>query len=230
MKRRSWYLLEHCDHENWQSAMTSGADCIVLLATDKNMQTRVEDVLSSASEEADCLRPALYLQVETDRIDEVADLIAAAVATGISGVMLSSPETAADIQKLDVMLSVAEAKAGRALGKTQIVAMIGDNAAGILSTRNLAGCSSRLSALSWNMSKILEATGAGAESRLVQTVQSLTVLAASACKIIAIDTAHHTQDMDVFRAMCEKAKAEGFSGKIAVSRPQLDIINAVFQR
>jgi citrate lyase beta subunit len=74
------------------------------------------------------------------------------------GILLSACRKAADIQKLDVLLSVIEAGKGMAIGTTAILAECGAEAEFFLSPHSLAGKSARLRGLVLNSGALGELT------------------------------------------------------------------------
>ena len=112
------------------------------------------------------------------------------VATGLAGV--------ADLEHLASKLAVAEAEAGLPDGSTRIVA-VADTARGVLRLATLAG-SPRLAGLAWNHAALSADLGADpheaserpGDPRLL--ARALTVLAARAAGVPAIDTAFLNPD------------------------------------
>ncbi|MFB2553281.1 hypothetical protein [Ensifer soli] len=78
---------------------------------------------------------------------------------GCDGIYLKGTAERADIQRLDVALSVAEALSDRAAGAAVIVAEIATTAQGLLSTASLAGSSERLAALVFDETEVMRNLG-----------------------------------------------------------------------
>ncbi|MFK0272418.1 aldolase [Ensifer sp. NPDC090286] len=78
---------------------------------------------------------------------------------GIEGAVLIGCRGRADIQRLDMMLRVAEARNGLPAGRTRIYAEYGASPEGLLSPHTLAGCSQRLEGLIFNGSALAKAVG-----------------------------------------------------------------------
>lgn len=227
MKQRSWIQVIAGDERQWQDALRSGADCLIIRSGDQSY-ARMEDTLRGYASAMPPNAPDIYLQLNGDIIPESRAVVSAALIAGISGVVLCSPANGSDIQLLDVMLSVEEAISGRSVGETRIVAMVGDAPAGILNAASFVGKSDRLIATGWDTARLSRLTGSTGSDALSLAAQAATILTACLCQIGAIDTPDEEEDMDAFRSKCERAKTEGFSGKIAVNIAQIQHINTVF--
>lgn len=79
--------------------------------------------------------------------------------SGIDGVVLSGCRGRADIQRLDVMLQVAEATKGVTANRIRLYAEYGGAPEGLLSPHALAGSSTRLEALIFNGTALADALG-----------------------------------------------------------------------
>ncbi len=139
------------------------------------------------------------------------------------------------LQQLAAKLAVKEAECGLADGATHIIAFVGDSAASILNMGSLAGASRRLAALCWSADALSASLGAerSRDSEGVHTApyvlaRSLTLFAARAADALAIDAIYHAREGAGLRIDCEAARRDGFDGKLAIDRSQVEIINAVF--
>ncbi len=152
------------------------------------------------------------------------------------GIVLPGVRAAADIQRLDAMLSAREAIFGIHPGMTRIVALCGDNALGILNTgENMGRASPRLDALGWSMPALAGSLGAcrtheddGRLSDALRLARAAVLTAAAAAGIGAIDSASGLFGSDRLARDCREAKADGFTGKFALHKTQLPIVNALF--
>ncbi|WP_172746592.1 aldolase/citrate lyase family protein [Neorhizobium sp. T25_13] len=142
-----------------------------------------------------------------------------AIRYGAASVVLSDVRNGAEVQRLDMALRVAEIRAGLAPGKTRIVALA--NASGILAASSFERCSNRLAALGWE-------GGYGPSSDTARVATGTIALAAAAAGIAAIDAVSPEMDAAAFLADCERARANGFSGKLCRGLDQVVIVNRIF--
>ncbi len=129
-----------------------------------------------------------------------------------------------------------EAQCGLPDGATRIIAMAGATALSIFEMGSFAGASRRLLALSWSADELSAALGAersrdrdGCFAAPYVLARSLTLCAARAAGALAIDAVSpRAPDGAGLRIDCEAARRDGFDGKLAIDRGQVEIINAVF--
>lgn len=178
-------------------------------------------------------RPALLVRVAHPDDGGGADL-AALVALRPDAVVASRAESGADIEHLGAVLAVGEAKAGIEDGATGIVAIV--ETAGALFALNAFGRSSRrVVAIGWDGEALARDLGAEIaredDGRWIdpcQTARTLTLAAAADAKLPALDSPFATRDPDAFRREAERARRDGFAGKIALDARQAEISNEVF--
>lgn len=142
-----------------------------------------------------------------------------AVQLNANSVLLTGARSGADIQRLDVILRVAEVRTGAIAGSTGIVALA--SSAGILAASSFRRCSTRLRALGW------EAQG----DPLSDTARLARVtigLAASAAGVVALDSVSPVGDEAAFQSECLVARQNGFTGKLSRQHHQISIINRIF--
>lgn len=151
------------------------------------------------------------------------------------GLIVTGVKNGADLQRMDVILSVAEAVAGQDPGKTVILAIIGDNPAGLLDAGSLAGRTPRLKAIGRNATALAAALGIddrspapGADSA-VSLSRGLTVLAAAKAGVAALDWIAPALEGQALIKACARARADGF-GILATDNPeQLAAIVAAYR-
>ncbi|MEB2843501.1 aldolase/citrate lyase family protein [Endobacterium cereale] len=170
---------------------------------------------------------ALLSAVTTDATTALLDLC---VAKRIAFVILSGVRHGTEIQHLDVLLQVAEARAGISTGTTRIIAMAGDNPHGLLAAASFAEKSKRLIALGWDAGALAVAMGSrhGLGTEVAATARATLLLAAAAANVSAIDTVEPNTDDESFRAACLHARAQGFYGKMTGVPSHVPVIQSVF--
>ncbi|MGI2032069.1 hypothetical protein ACRQ1B_06715 [Rhizobium panacihumi] len=148
----------------------------------------------------------------------------------IATVILSGARHGADVQHLDVLLQVAEARAGISMGTTRIIAMAGDNPHGLLAAASFSGKSKRLIALGWDAAALAIAMGSenGLGAEVAAMARATLLLAAAAAGVSAIDTIEPNTDEPSFHTACLHARAQGFFGKMTGTPSQVPVIQSVF--
>ncbi|AFL52023.1 aldolase/citrate lyase family protein [Sinorhizobium fredii] len=156
-----------------------------------------------------------------------------ALLTEMDGVVLTACRGPADIQKLDVMLKVAEAAAGICQGRTALLAEYATVAESVLSPHSMAGVSPRLSALLFDASALAEAcgchrvTGTGDVPAVVRAGRAAAVLRAREAGIAAYDMlpADAVDEAAVLRIWTNSLE-NGFSAVATRSPEQIDLLAA----
>lgn len=164
--------------------------------------------------------------------DGAQDALARLVALRPDGFVLSGCGGGADIQRLDVMLRVAEAQVGIEDGSIAILAEIGQEPGFFLSDAPLAGLSKRLQGLIFDGAALLEAIGSSAMNEVVArpgapmiTARAVAVLKASQAGIRCWEQLpDESLSADTLRTLRETALADGFSGLVARDRTQLQAL------
>ncbi len=222
---RSWLLVPANDAEMLRQALTSAADVLVI-----DLVTVPLSLKEQARQEAGAFlrergqRRCFVLAHPHDTGLLDAD-IGTALGGRADGILLSGVRAAADLQRLDVMLSAREAIMGIAAGSTRIAALSGDNPAGVMSSGEaMATASPRLDALCWSAARLAAAIGAADPDEAGSTARAALLFAAATAGIAAIDTDRETADAETFQA----ARRQGFAGCLTRALPQLSAINRAF--
>lgn len=166
----------------------------------------------------------------------LADL-ATIVAADPDGVMLPKPDGPADLLRLSHYLDALEQQAGIAAGSIGVLPVASETAASAfrLGDYGAAGLA-RLTGITWGAEDLSAALGAstnrdetGEWAFTYRLVRSLTLLAAHAAGAQAIDTLYvDFRDEEGLRASCRAARAEGFTGRLAIHPAQVAAINECF--
>jgi citrate lyase subunit beta / citryl-CoA lyase len=150
--------------------------------------------------------------------------------------MLPKSNSGQDVQQLSAKLRVHEAENGLPDGAINILPIITETAAGVLAAATYAGASARLAGLTWGAEDLSAAIGAraardenGRYTDVFRLARTMTILAAGAAEVAAIDTVFPAfRDMAAFEAECKEAERDGFTGKMAIHPAQVPVINAAF--
>ncbi len=162
--------------------------------------------------------------------------LAALVPARPDGIMLPKSASGADVQHLSVKLRVFEAESGLPDGGIRIIPIITETATAMFSGGSYRGASDRLAGLTWGAEDLSAAVGAqstrdgnGRYTDLFRHARVMTILAASAADVAAIDTVFvNFRDEENLRAECLEAERDGFTAKMAIHPAQVPIINAAF--
>lgn len=157
--------------------------------------------------------------------DDLDACFAIILPTRPDGLIVSGVRNGADLQRIDVLLSVAEAVAGQDPGKTALLAIIGDNPAGPLDAGSLANRTPRLKAIGRNAATLAAALGIDGPSQAqgavsaVQLSCGLTILAAAKAGVAALDWIDPALEGQTLSEACARARADGF-GILATENPE----------
>ncbi|MBD9559422.1 aldolase [Ensifer sp. ENS03] len=154
---------------------------------------------------------------------------------GIDGVVLTGCRGRADIQKLDVMLRVAEARIGLPANRTRIYAEYGAAPEGLLSPHTLAGCSQRLEGLIFNGSALAKAVGCKEPASAAHQGVAAPVLAGRANVVLraheagirAYEVLPPTADAAATRWALSQSRNDGFASVVCRSPEQAVIAGSV---
>jgi citrate lyase subunit beta/citryl-CoA lyase len=160
--------------------------------------------------------------------------LAAVVAAAPDGLMLPKANGPADVLRLSHYLDALEAQAGVAAGSIKILPVATETAIAPFRLGDYAGAGlQRLLGLTWGAEDLSAAIGAstnldetGAWGFTYRMVRSLTLLAARAAGVQAVDTLFvDFRDEAGLRAASRASRAEGFTGRVAIHPAQVAAIN-----
>lgn len=137
---------------------------------------------------------------------------------------LRACETSADVQKLDVVMSVHEAECGWQGPPVPIFTEFGATASGILAPGSYKNRSHRLAGLVWNAEALLEHIGVsaapdGAAADLARLGRCMALLKAREAEVSAFLAVAAARDR---KTSLRRAKADGFFGIIAAAPVPLE--------
>ncbi|WP_227999028.1 HpcH/HpaI aldolase/citrate lyase family protein [Nocardia australiensis] len=166
----------------------------------------------------------------------LADL-AAVVASRPAGIMIPKIDGPADVTRVHHYLEALEAAHGLPVGNIRVLPVATETARAPFRLGDFANAGiARLYGLTWGAEDLSAALGAstnlgptGEWATTYQIVRSLALMAARAANVEAVETLY--VDIRDDRGLAEssrRARAEGFSGRIAVHPGQVDTINAAF--
>ena len=162
------------------------------------------------------------------------DAVMACAPDGIVQPKIDGPDC---VRQLSVMLDEAEYTHGLESGSTAIVPVATETATAPFHLGEFADADlSRLVGLTWGAEDLATALGAtgnrlpnGEWHETFRLARSLTLLAAHASGVQAIETLHADfRDSDGLLAHSRQARAEGFTGRLAIHPAQVGPINEAF--
>lgn len=219
-----------------------GADAVILDLEDSvappqkaDARKRVADFLGNAPRGAGA--PRYWVRINPLdsglSLDDLAQIMPAAP----DGILQPKTNGPACVRQLSHYLDAFEAARGAADAATRIIAIATETAVAPFHLGEFAGAGlSRLAGLTWGAEDLATAiaasgnrTASGDWMFTFQMARSLCLLAAHASGVQAIETLHADfRDEAGLRASCQAARAEGFSGRLAIHPAQVAIINAAF--
>jgi citrate lyase subunit beta/citryl-CoA lyase len=223
-----------------EKGTASGADVIIVDLEDSVAAAKKEtargvaaDFITTASRQGGA--PRIYVRVNDLSTGLTDGDLGTIVKARPDGIMLPKCNAAADIWQLAAMLRVHEAEAGIEDGATRIIAIITETALGVLSAASYRETIPRLAGLTWGAEDLSAAIGAtprdgdGRHTDVFRLARAVTVLAAAASDVAAIDTVFvNFRESDGLRQECREAARDGFTAKMAIHPDQVAIINEVF--
>ena len=178
--------------------------------------------------------PALIMRLSPLGSGETDRDLDAIMAAAPFAVMLPRTRGASDVQQLSSKLALREALNALEDGATRIVASI-DTAEGLIAAASLRGSSARLVAVAWDAEAL--ATEVGVEARRdgdgallapLRTARDMTLIAAAAAGVGAIDAAFAGWDPEALLHEAQAARRYGFVAKLAIDPAQATIVNEAF--
>ena len=180
--------------------------------------------------------PLVYVRVNDLTTGLTDDDLAAVVPARPDGIILPKSQGGTDVQHLSTKLRVAEIENGLLDGGIRILPIVTETGLATLSTATYPNCSRRLAGLTWGAEDLSAAIGArtardehGRYTDVFRYARAVTLLAASASDVTAIDTVFvNFRDLDALRADCLEGERDGFTAKLAIHPAQVPVINEIF--
>lgn len=220
-------------------ALASGADAVIvdlgLVPPEKRAAARAAADRFLREARARGGGPGLVVGVNALDSGETDADLDAVMGSAPDAVLLPRSFGAASLQQLSAKLAVREANFALADGATRIIA-VADTARGVLNMASYRGASARLAGIAWSAARLRADIGAQADCEpsggyagALRLARDLTLLAAAAAGVAAIDAAFAAvADAKGLRAEALAARRDGFSAKLAIDPAQPRIINEAF--
>lgn len=216
-----------------------GADCVILDLEDSVAASRkptaremTRDFLRAAP------NPKVEFWVRVNPLDSgliLHDLAAVAPAAP-AGIILPKTNSAADLVQVGHYLDILEAAHGLAAGSIGILPVATETARAIFTLGTFTRETPRLKGLTWGAEDLGAAVGASANTAAsghwtspYEMTRSLCLFAAHAAGVQAIDTVMADfRNLEGLERVCNDARRDGFTGKIAIHPDQVAVINGAF--
>jgi citrate lyase subunit beta / citryl-CoA lyase len=232
-------IVAPADEKQLAEALASGADALIVDLASAPLEKRA-GARAAAARFLKQARgrgggPALVVGANALDSGETDADLDAVMGSAPDAVLLRGSLGAASVQQLSAKLGVHEADFALADGATRIIAVV-DAARGVLNMASYSGASARLAGIAWSAASLRADIGAetdrdprGVYAGPFRLARDLTLLAAAAAGVAAIDAAFaYGGDPDGLRAEAIAARRDGFAGKMAIDPGQVGIINEVF--
>ncbi len=221
-----------------EKGLASGADALIVDLEDSvallgkpNARRVAREFLQSRTD-----APMLFVRVNDFTTGMTEEDLAAVMPARPDGIMLPKAVGADDVSRLDAHLRVLEAESGLADGATRIIPLITETAHALLLAETHSRTNPRLAGITWGAEDLSASVGASSyrddEGRLTplfQHARTMTLLAAAASGVAAIDTVFpNFRDEEGFSRECRDAVRDGFTAKMAIHPAQVATINAAF--
>lgn len=223
-----------------EKGLGSGADVLLIDLEDSvapaNKQAARKTAAAFIAANRAAGAPRLFVRVNAFDTRLTGDDLAAVMAARPDGIMLPKCCGADDARRLAAELDRFEADLGIANGTTRIIPIITETAASVLAAHSYQGAQPRLAGATWGAEDLSADIGAlatrdeaGRYGDVFRLARAVTVLAASAAGVPAIDTVFvDYSDMEGFAAECRLALRDGFTAKMAIHPAQVPVINDIF--
>lgn len=163
--------------------------------------------------------------------------LAAIVGAGPCGLMVPKVDHPAGLVALSEDLSTRESEAGIGAGTTRLISLLESPSAILTATGYLQTRLERLSGVTWGAEDLAAALGVrsshdaeGEWNFALRSARLQCLLVARALSVDAIETVTTDfKNLDALRAECLRARAAGFTGKLAIHPDQVGVINDAFQ-
>jgi len=221
--------------------LASGADALLLDLEDSispDNKAKAREIAAAFLRETATVkeRPRLYVRVNSFATGLTDGDLDAIVPARPDGIMLPKAEGGSDVAHCDAKLTAREAIHGLAEGSLGIIAIATETAAALFQAGTYGGSSLRLQGLTWGAEDLSVELGAeanrDAEGRFLdpyRLARSLCIAGAAAAHVQPIDTVYiDFRNEAGFRAECEEARRDGFTGKMLIHPAQVAMANEVF--
>lgn len=245
MPPRSWLFVPGDSEKKLGKAMSTGAHAVIIdledavaLSAKPEARNMARDWLAVHRHHVIESRPmARWVRINAFDTGMWRDDLAVVMAGAPDGVMLPKCDGPEQIRQLSAEIYELEQRNRIAIGTTRILPLVSETARSALTiTAYLDDPMPRLAGLTWGAEDLSAVLGAnrkrdatGAWTDAFRFIRAQCLLTAHAKNVWAIDTLHDDfKDEDGTCRAAESARADGFTGMLAIHPAQVPIINAAF--
>lgn len=234
---RSWLFIPGDSEKKLAKIADSGADAVIIDLEDSvapaNKAVARTMTAEWLSTHVGKVSSQLWVRINALDCADSAEDVAVMARIGVNGLVQPKAEGPADVEKLSAMLDAC-GDIGQGI---RIHAIATETARAIFKLGDFADHQpARLTALSWgaeDLATAISATGnrdaLGAFYPAFGHARTLALFAAHAAGVQAVDTLDaNFRDLEGLRSSSQRARAEGFSGRLAIHPAQVAVINAAF--
>jgi citrate lyase subunit beta/citryl-CoA lyase len=247
---RSWLFVPGDSDRKLARIEQCGADVVILDLEDSvapaqksAARARVYEFLrvyatrSAAMQRPDvAARPQLWVRINPLSSTLAEDDLHAVAPAAPAGIVQPKTRSPADAVALAYRLDELEHGYGLRPGSIRILPIATETPAALFAIGDYAQVGARLAGLTWgaeDLSTVIGATATRGSDRAwtspFEFVRSLCLFGAGAAGVAAVDTlCADFRDRDGLRASCERARRDGFTGKLAIHPDQVPTINECF--
>ena len=237
---RSWLFVPGDSERKLAKTEAVAADALILDLEDAVAVARrdtarrlVGEFLSSRR---DAPGPVLWVRINPLDTDAARADLAAVCPARPAGIVLPKASPAG-VLALAAELDQLESAHGLRAGAIGIIPIATETAGSLFDLKDYAGSGPRLAALTWGAEDLSTALGVtrntdaeGDWTFTFKLARSACVLAAHAAGVPALDTVYTAfKDIEGLERTARLARADGFSGKLAIHPTQVEAINQAFQ-
>ncbi len=237
---RSWLFVPGDEARKLDKIAGCGADAVIIDLEDavaperKQIARSMTAAFLAQAPQAEGM-PPLWVRVNPLPSPHCAQDVTAVAPHRPAGLVLPKVEGPGDVEQLGGLIDLMGL--GAATDAIEILAIATETPRGVFRLGGFAERSTpRLAGLTWGAEDLAAAVGSsgnryadGQFHALFEHVRSLALLAASGAGVAAIETLHaNYRDEEGLAVSSARARAEGFTGRLAIHPDQVPIINAAF--
>lgn len=244
MMMRSWLFVPGDSAKKLGKAAETGADVIIVDLEDSVAHANkamardmARDWLSAHRQQVAERKFGRWVRINALDSRMWRDDLVAVLPGAPDGIMLPKSAGPESVQELGAELYELEQRCGLPTGSVRILPLVSETAAAAITITAYATAPlPRLAGLTWGGEDLSAAIGASRkhdkDGRWTDTfrfVRAQTLLTAHARGVFALDTLHADfADTKGLKRIAEEARADGFTGMLAIHPAQVPVINAAF--
>ncbi len=225
----------------------SGADALIVDLEDsvdpRRLPAARAQVLEFLQAQVERATSELWVRVNALSSGRLYEDVTAVLPGRPAGLVLPKVDSYADIERIALTLEAIEGGHGLAIGSTRLIVIGTETPAGLLALGQYPHAAAthhasarRLAGLTWGMEDLSAALGVRAQRGpdgslrpVFEQARTTCLLAAGALGIQALDGVFgEFRDAEGLRREAEQARADGFTGKLAIHPDQVALIHAAF--